>query len=262
MNLFAIPVFSFVPGKYRKLVKESGGKIFGALLICFILLGLVTSIPAVFAFRDVMGTVREECPYFALKNGELRIEKPLLIDQDGAYMQIDDSIESVTAYDIDFFSRMGYEAVIVLGRSEGGVYQNGTIRVFDYKDLGDLSFDKNDVFNTFLPLLYGILIAVLIIAPFASIGVYYLGALILQLLTGALSKWFFKYDLTKTERFRITVLGKFPPYVLVYVLKYFGVYVTFLPKLLIELAFISLVLYFFSKGNDYDDYADDYTYAE
>ena len=39
MNFFAIPVFSFVPPKYRDLVKESGGKIFGALLICFLIMG-------------------------------------------------------------------------------------------------------------------------------------------------------------------------------------------------------------------------------
>ena len=258
MRLFAIPVFSFVPSKYRKLVKESGGRIFAALLICFVLLGLLTAVPAFFGFRDVMGILREECPYFALKNHQLYIEKPLLIDQDGTYLRIDDSIEDVTVYDVDALST-DHSDVILIGRSGGGFYQNGMIRVFDYKNVGD--FDKNSLFDAVLPILNVALAVGFLLAPFFSIGVYYLVALILQFLTGALSSGIFKYDLTKEERFRITVLAKFPPHLLVCVLRFFGVNIGAMVNLLLQIAFISFVLYSFLQRGD-DAPAENIIYAE
>lgn len=258
MNLFAIPVFSFVPTRYRALVRESGKKIFAALLICFILLGLLTAVPAFFAFRDVMGVLREECPYFAVKNGTLSIEKPLVVDQDSLYLRIDDSIEDVTVYDIDALSK-NRDTVVMIGRSNGGMYQNGAIRVFELKSVGD--FDKNTLFDAFLPLINGALAIGFLLAPFFSIGAYYLVALILQFLTGALSSGIFKCELTKPERFRITVLAKFPPHLLLYVLGYFGISVNAMVNLLLQIAFIVLVLYFFSKGEEYEE-ADELAFAD
>ena len=41
VNFFLIPIFSFVPTKYRQLVLEKGGKVFGALLVW--LLSLISS---------------------------------------------------------------------------------------------------------------------------------------------------------------------------------------------------------------------------
>lgn len=258
MNLFAIPVFSFIPTKYRALVKENGSKIFGALLICFILLGILTAAYTISTFRGVMDALRQECPYFAMKDGTLSIEKPLVVDQDNLYLRIDDSIEDVTVYDIDDLSK-NRDTVVMIGRTGGGIYQNGMIRVFDYKGFGD--FDKNTLFDGILPVLNALLTIAFIIAPFFSIGLYYLVALILQFLTGGLSSVLFKTELSNTERFRITVLGKFPPYLLVYVLRYFGIFIGSAVNLLLQIAFIVLVLYFYSSDIEYED-ADDYAFAD
>ena len=69
MNLFAIPAFTFVPVNYRELVEENGGKVFGALLICFIILGLITGIRGSAVMSEVTDSVKAECPDFELKNG-------------------------------------------------------------------------------------------------------------------------------------------------------------------------------------------------
>ena len=78
--------------------------------------------------------------------------------------------------------------------------------------------------------------------------------MILQYITGLLSKNIFNNELSETERFRITVLGKFPPRLLIYVIGFTGLHISLVINLVLQVAFIILVLYFYAKDNGYADY--------
>ncbi|MCR5355965.1 MAG: DUF1189 domain-containing protein [Lachnospiraceae bacterium] len=257
MNFFMIPVFSFVPTKYRELVEEKGGKVFGALLVCFLILGIISGIRGTAAMNELSGAIKSDCPDFELRGGEFSIDDTYIFDEDNVYMEVDDSIDKVAAADVDALSSTGkYQSVVIVGKHSAGMYNNGQIQVIDYDKLGDFEISKDKIVNTFLPALNVVIIAACILGAFVAIGLYYLAALILQYITSAFSKGMFKNELTETERFRITVLATFPPHLLVYILKIPGLHIGFLVNIILRLGFIALVLYFYAKTAENDEISD------
>jgi hypothetical protein len=252
MNFFAIPVFSFVPPKYRELVEESGGKIFGALLICFIILSTISGVRAAYSLGDFAEMFDTECPDFELKNGVFSIEEPYVMEEDGTYVEIDDSIGKVPAGDVEAVQASGdYENVCIVGSESVGIYNEGKYQVFNFEDFGDFGISKQQLSESLFPAIKVIIIVGFIIGAFISIGIYYLVALILQFAVGAIAKSAFKLELSDRDRFRTTVLGKFPPHVLVYILGLPGIHISLIVNLILQLGYISLVLYFRSKEDAY-----------
>ena len=256
MNFFAIPVFSFVPPKYKKLVDEKSGKVFGALLLCFILLALITAFRAVSGMGELKNAVIRECPDFDLSNGEFTIDKDYKYDNDGVYCYISDNIETVSAADVERVAKSGrnYDSIIIIGKKGAGSYNNREYQTIDFDDIKTFSLSKDKVVNTYLPALNIIIVAGCIIGAFFSIAIYYLMSLILQFVTGAFSKGFFKRELNEKERFRITVLGKFPPYVIIWIINLLLPNPIFLIRLLIQLGFITLCLYFYTRSDGQEMY--------
>ena len=256
MNFFAIPVFSFVPPKYRDLVKESGGKIFGALLICFLIMGIITGVRAASVMNSAGKELERECPDFSLKNGVFRVEKPYKMDEDKVYVEIDDGIEDIKSADVEKIAESGdYDSIMIIGRNGAGIMNNsGQYQVVNFSDFGGFELSRDILFGKYFPVLNVIIIVGCIIGAFFSTGIYYLVALILQYITGLLSKNIFNNELSETERFRITVLGKFPPRLLIYVIGFTGLHISLVINLVLQVAFIILVLYFYAKDNGYADY--------
>ena len=256
MNFFAIPVFSFVPPKYRDLVKESGGKIFGALLIFFLIMGIITGLRAASVMNSAGKELEQECPDFSLKNGVFTVEKPYKMDEDKVYVEIDDSIEDIKSADVEKIAESGdYDSIMIIGRNGAGIMNNNKqYQVVNFSDFGGFELSRDILFGKYFPMLNVFIIVGCIIGAFFSIGIYYLVALILQYLTGVLSKSIFNNELSETDRFRITVLGKFPPHVLIYLIKFTGLHINTLVNLVLQVAFIVLVLYFYSKDNGYENY--------
>jgi hypothetical protein len=256
MNFFALPVFSFVPPKYRDLVKESGGKIFGALLICFLVMGIITGMRAASVMNSAGKELERECPDFSLKNGVFSVDKPYKLDEDNVYFEIDDSIEDIKSADVEKIAESGsYESIMIIGRNGAGIMSNGgQYQVVDFSDFGGFELSRDILFGKYFPMLNTFIIVGCTIGAFFSIGIYYLVALILQYLTGLLSKNIFNNELSETDRFRLTVLGKFPPHVLIYIIKFTGLHINLFINLVLQVAFIILVLYFYNKDNGYENY--------
>ena len=184
INFFAIPVFSFVPPKYSKLIKESGGKIFGALLIGFLILSVITGIRVGKGMDEVNDTIRESCPEFTLIDGEFEIEQPFSFNEDNMFVKIDDSIEKVSEADIkEIWNSGSYQQIIVLGRYGFGMMNNGQVQAFEYKDLGDFTISKDKLCDEFVPAIKSVVVIVVIACAIILIGLYYFVALIVQLFT-------------------------------------------------------------------------------
>ncbi len=263
INFFAIPAFSFVPPKYNKLIKESAGKIFGALLICFLIMALITAVKVNLTLTDVGDEIRANCPDFSLVGGEFEIEQSYSIDEDGVYIVIDDSLEDVTEDDIrEVVSGGNYQSAIILGKYSFAMYSNGQFQARDYSEFDGLTFSKDSLLDKFIPLIKNVVFIAILLGAFFSIGLYYFVALIVQLFTMMFEK-IFGVQFDGVERYRTTVLAKFPVHVLVFVLGLFNVNIGMWINLVLQIAFIAVVMFMFKKANESDvQMIEDNTYVE
>lgn len=250
INFFAIPVFTFIPQKYRELVKENGGKVFASLLIWFVLLNVITGIVASSAVNDMRDALESELPDFELSGSVLTVSEPYVYDDEGVYLEVNDELEGISASMLEEEAVNGNNtSVMLFGRDSAGMYSDGQTRVFNYSEFPNLTLSKDIVCNRWLPMLKPVLVIFFIFAAFVSIGFYYLAAVILQLPASFMAKQFFNFTLDNTERFRFTVLAKFPVYVAVYVVEKFGLSVNFWVDLILQLVMIAVVLNFYRKDD-------------
>lgn len=254
INIFAIPVFTFIPPKYRQLVLESGGKIFAALLIWFIVLNLITGIVASNAINEIKDALEQEMPDFELSDGKLTIAEPFGYDEDDVYMEANEELDGITAAKLEEKANSGkYTSVMLFGRDSAGMYSEGQTRVIKYSELPEFTISKSILCDRWLPMLKPVIVVFFIFAAFVSIGIYYLAAVILQLPASFMAKQFFNFELDNTERLRLTVLAKFPVFVVVFVVEKLGLPVNFWVNLILQLAMIALVLNFYTKDEpEYD----------
>ncbi len=249
VNFFAIPVFSVLPHKYHRLVRENGGKIFAALLIWFIILNVITGIMASFTINDLANELRNELPDFELANGMLTIEEPMLMDEDGTYIMIDDSLSGITASDIDTVYKSGYyKQIFIAGNDSAAIFSDGRVQTIKYTDLSGFEISRDKLCNKWIPMLKPIIIICMIIGALFSIGIYYLAALIIQFPAAAITEGVTKCEFDKNERFKSTVLAKFPAFFLVYIIKKIGLNVGFLANVILQLIIVVLIMCLYKKS--------------
>jgi len=251
MNFFAIPVFSFVPPKYKDIIKESAGKIFGALLICFLIMACIYAVKVNVAMNDVTDEIRDNCPEFELMGGEFEIEKPFSFDEDNVYVNIDDSIENVTDDDIkDIVLNGNYQSVIIIGKYSFGMYNNGQIQAFKYTDLNNVTISKDKLCDEFLPMIKNMVILGVILWAFVSIGLFYFVALIMQLFTMMFASIFGK-QLDGVQRYRMTVLAKFPIHVIVFIIGLIKPsLIGFWANFILQAVFIALAVFMYDNDDE------------
>ena len=248
ISFYEIPVFSFIPPKYAKLSKEKGGKIFGAFLIVFLILSLVTCIKFSKGFDEVTESLKDECPEFTLIDGEFEIDQPYSFDNDGVYVEINDSLEEVDEDTIrKINSDYSYQSVMVVGKYDFAMLNNGQIQAFSYKDLGNFTISKDKLVREIMPSLKSIIIIVIMVWSIVSLGLFYLVACIMQLFTMMFGKIFNK-DFDADQRYRITVLAKFPVHVVIFIISQF-LNVNFWVNLILQIAFIAICVFFYENEN-------------
>ena len=252
MIILTAPVFSFLPFKYHKAVKEKGWKIVLSILLCMMLLWAVKGVKDLIGMYRFISQIEDECPYFALKNGILELERSYRFDEDGVYMVFDDSVDHVSRGEIDALVAGGHDSVLIIGRRGGGMHDDGETQVFDYAEFGNIDIDKDRLCDEYLPLLYGVVLVWDLFGLICSIIVYCIVAAILQFLTGLISDMAYKTKLDSGEQFKITFMAKFPPYFILFVAGLFFSNLKFvaLISLILQLVYITLVLFFYSRSEN------------
>lgn len=246
INIFTIPIFTFIPNKYRELVKQSGGRIFVSLLIWFIILNLITGIVASSAISDITDILRTELPDFELSGGKLTVPEPFVYDEEDVYLEVNEELDDITAAKLEEMAKTDNNTSIMLfGSDTAGMYSEGQTRIMKYSDMPDLHVSKTIVCDKWLPILKPAIVIFFLFGAFVSIGVYYLAAVILQLPASFMAKQFFNFELNNTERLRLTVLAKFPVFVVVYIVEKFGLSVNFWVNIVLQLAVIAVILNFY-----------------
>ncbi len=252
ISFYEVPVFSFVPPKYTKLSKVTGGKIFGSFLIVFLILSLVTCLKFSKGFDEVTESLKNECPEFTLIDGEFEIEKPFAFDNDGVYIEIDDSIEKVDENTIrNINSDYSYQQVMVIGKYDVAMLNNGQIQAFSYKDMGNFTISKDKLVREIMPSLKSFAIIAIMAWSIVSLGLFYLVACIMQLFTMMFGKIFNK-EFDSDQRYRITVLAKFPVHVVIFIINQF-LHVNFWINLVLQIAFIAICVFFYENENSQEN---------
>ena len=251
MNFFAIPAFSFVPPKYKEIIKESAGKIFAALLVCFLIMACINAFKASVALNEVNDEIRKNCPEFELMGGEFEIEKPFAFDEDNVYVEIDDSIENVSADDVKEIVLNGnYQSVIIIGKYSFGMYNNGQVQSFKYTDFDNFTISKDKLCDEFMPMIKNIAVICVILWAFVSIGVYYFVALIMQLFTLMFASIFGK-QLDGVQRYRMTILAKFPIHVIVFIIGLIKPsLIGFWANFILQAVFIALAVFMYDNDDE------------
>lgn len=218
---FVIPFLSFVPTKYKQLIKNSAGKLFGAILVVFLILGIVGAINTAHVLKEVFNEVETACPDFSVINGEFNCDQRFEFADQGVYLIIDDTISDITESDIKAKITEGYyESVLFVGQEEIGTYSQGRIQIVRFSDLGLTNFTKDSLFGEMIPSLLPLIEAFVIAYRLLCMIGYYLATLVMGLLTLLISSTMNK-NLSFKECFRITLLAKIPVYVLLYIVELF-----------------------------------------
>lgn len=271
VNFFSIPVLSFNPKSYKQLVKEKAGKIFAALLLCFIVGSIISAVVTVKEFTSAMTLVKNELPYFCLSDGELSCEQKIELDEEGYYLLLDDSVSDYSISDLQKFmsSRQGYtEMAMVIGSDGITVYNrsNGFNQItysqleqaFSPNGNQHLFIDKDILIDKFVPLVNSFIYIFTIIGAIFVIGAHYLVCLLLQFVVN-IAETIFDITVDKVERYRLTVLAKFAVAVLLWAVGLFvAVPHSFMISILLSAAYIFVIVYFLKNNKEFDG-NDDYT---
>jgi len=262
VNFFAIPVFSFVPTKYKELIKEKGGKIFGALLIAFLIIAIVNAIMLHKGFNEVKEMVDDNCPSFVLSNGELMCDEVVEVDEDGVYFKIDCTTTGISMDEFkDIVESKNAQSAFYCGSERAVMYStSNNYQEFKYADLEksmqtSLSFSKESLINNLLPIIESICVVVIILGTIVVIGLHYLLCLILQLIT-MLACSIAKKDIESAQKYRLTVLARFAVYVVLWLI---GLFVTipgeFVISLLLTIVYIIVVVALYKNDETIEEEA-------
>ena len=250
IKLFEIPVFSFVPPKYKEIVKERAGKIFGAILICFVILAAITAIRVGFIMTAATKGFIASCPDFSIKGGIFDIEKPYSYDDGDIYLWIDDSVETVSKETVkDLAYNYDYRSILILTRKAIGVCSNGRIEVFNYSDFGDFTFSKDALINKVMPTITTVVVICIMCFSIVQVGLYYLIALIMQLFVMVFASTF-KKEIAPEYRFRMAVLAKLPVHVLIFFINLVGFHINMWANLALQVGYIAVVVYFYDHKKE------------
>lgn len=257
INFFAIPVFSFVPPKYKQLVKESAGKIFGALYVSFIILYVLL---AVFTMGDIdeVGTIlHDELPDFSYVNDSLYCPEPVYIDQDGVFFVVDTSVEIFSEDDLRTMMRQSDQFVqnaMALGEKGMAIYSSSGIQSIKYSDFNtgngqSLTLTKDTLLDTVMPIIKSVVFIALLIAPIFVVGWLYLLSLALQLFTVIFAA-IMKRDIDSVSRYRLTVLARFATMVITFVISNVWGFSDFWVSLLITAVIILFAVKFMKDDEE------------
>lgn len=253
-NLFLMPFFSFVPTKYRELVKNKSAKIFGAIIITFLVIGIIQAFRISNGFNYVISETEGLWPDFSISNEGFSVNQPINYADSDLCFAVDDSIADVTEQDIkELVREYGFSVILIMGKDSFGIYSNGRAMAYNYSDFPKFSFTKDTLFSSFLPKVGGYLFAGVIIFYLFYVALYYFAALIMSLFTYLVCV-IFKKDtvIPERDRFQMTVLAKLPVYIVVLIINTFvtGVHIKIGWAALLVIAYTAVIVCLYDKDKE------------
>lgn len=168
---------------YPKFLQNRKGKVFGYGMLLSTLFFVIAYLIPLAAFMVRIGGIadvlEEHVPDFRLSKGTLWIEETYCFDTGSEYLDID----TEWSFDVDEASEFAedYSTVVVLDAEKVFLKNGGEIQLFYYSDLGELEISKADLLS-FVPVMYGILLAVYVFLYLGVVGFFFFGVIFAALL--------------------------------------------------------------------------------
>lgn len=214
-NIFQQFAFSFVPPKYSGLTKVKIGSMIGFVVLLTLLATILQFIWFSLAFAVVMNpkTLEENLPEFSIKNGELSISEEVILDQDRMLIYITDEQDLFTYEDAKTLTNKGYTQVILVGKKNFALMQNGQFQEAKYKDFGkDFSLDRDWLINELIPIVW-VCIAIGFVFYFVGRVFWYFFCAVIYLLIGLIICAVMNKKIPAGALYRTAVYAKVPVFV-------------------------------------------------
>jgi len=215
-NPVTIPIFSFVPPKYKNMVQKGPGVIFLAVLILITIYAAVSCIRMNVIMNDFVEEVYPICPEFELKNGKFDIEAPIELLEDGTYLLATNEISGMNQKELSDFL-MGLDepvaTAIVIGTDTVTMFSNNQFQSYDFKQIKSTQLDKDSLFEYINTMIMPFTIIMFVVILVFYTGIYYLAAAIIQFVAYITNSAGNK-KLESNELFRLTLIAKMPVFII------------------------------------------------
>ncbi len=238
-NIFKQFIFSFVPPKYAELANAKVVSMI--LMVCILILFISSLLFAVEIWEE--GGINEMVgifPDFEVRNGELFIEEPYFDDEDNNVWYITDEIEEFQYEDVEYYLNQGNEKVVLIGRYNVCIYEDGEFKEASLKEQGDDIFSNKDIEESVYPFVYIMFLGSVLIVFVGKVCWYFISSAI-YLLIGMLIAKIMGKKISNVNTFKAAVYAKIPFFVIANIIKLFGIGfgVMAIPRELLTLIFLA-----------------------
>lgn len=178
--------YSFNPTKYGMLMNVNVGAMIGFVVLLLAICTLVSYISFAISFNDkeAFNAVMDVVPYFSLDNGEFYIEEDFEYDDPNkdAYLYFSDDYDSFSVGDAEDVHNNGYDSVVLISRTNLVMESDGEYNQLYFRDISNLSFDKNWIMESMLPVLFFVISIGFFVYFIGRIFWYFFCALIYMLI--------------------------------------------------------------------------------
>lgn len=160
--------------RYVEVMTEKTGKRIGYFFIAMIVITLLCAgIPlksVTGEIRDTVNSAVDELKMLEYNNGELSADSASISDN-GVFLEVNTDRDAYTEDDVMEKYRSGFETVVLMGKLQGAIMANGTVKSFKYREfldaMGISSFNKTIVkgwIESFAKLVYGVSVGVTVLS--------------------------------------------------------------------------------------------------
>lgn len=214
-NIFQQFAFSFVPPKYSGLTKVKTGSMIGFVVLLALVATILEFIGFSLAFAVVTNseTLEEKIPEFSVKNGEFSISEEVVLDQDRMLIYITDEQDLFTYEDVKTLTNKGYTQVMLVGKKNFAIMQNGKFQEAKYTEFGkDFFIDKDWAINQLVPIVW-VCAAIGYVFYFVGRVFWYFFCAVIYLLIGLIICAVMKKKIPSGALYRTAVYAKVPMFV-------------------------------------------------
>lgn len=241
-NIFKQFIFSFVPPKYAELANAKVGSMI--LMVCIVVLFMSSLLFVVGIWEE--GGINEMIgifPDFEVRNGELFIEEPYFDDEDNNVWYITDEIEEFHYEDVEYYLNQGNEKVVLIGRYNMCIYEDGEFKEESLEEFGDDIFSNEDIEESVYPFVYIMFLGSVLIVFVGKVCWYFICSAIYFLVGMLIAKNMGK-KISNVHIFKAAVYVKIPFFVIANIIKLFGIGfgVMAIPRELLTLIFLAFCI--------------------
>ncbi len=214
-NIFKQFAFSFVPPQYRELARAKvGSMIFLIILLVFLLTGFsFLTLAAGYVLSGGVSEMLDLFPDFSVEYGEFSIDQDFYVEEENTVVYMTEDVRYFDYDDVMDYRDEGFDSIMLVGRENMCIYSDREFQELYFYELGDISFDKETIENTFVPMIWLILLVWYAIWFVLRVLWYFLCATI-YLLVGMLLALMFGKKISAGHIFKAAVFAKIPMFII------------------------------------------------